>query len=151
MSEKQEFKLKITCKAPKGKVEKAAKNFKRMFSVVHKPYKYKVVNKTTFYFLYSFKTEKQRYVAINKKIPKVTDRIRGFYIVVISLVERGNKLAKKGAWSVEKARRWILNRLGKKGYNKKEMEDFIDGINLEDKEEMQQFLNQEIVKGEVLE
>lgn len=145
------IKVKIVCKTPKGKAKATAKQFKWMFSKIKKPIKEKVQNSTTVYFIYEYKNQREVDKVINKTVPKIEFTIRTFYNTIIHLCDRANKLSKKGAWKLEKARRWILNRLAKKGYDKKQYEDMIDGIDLEDKDIMIAFLAQDLITVEMLE
>lgn len=144
------IKVKITCKTPEGKAIAAAKSFKKMFSMIKKPVEEVITSSESVYFIYEYARQKDVDRVINRKVPKIEQTIRTYYIIIIKIVERSNKLAKKGAWKLERTRRWILNRLVKKGYDKKEMEDFVDGVNLDDKDYMMKFLGQELISVEVL-
>jgi len=146
------MKLKITCYTPKGKAEPSSKSFgMKYFHAMQKPIETKIVNKSQFYYIYSYEKEKDMMKVINKKIPKAEQSIRNFYIIVIKLVEKGNKIGKQGAWTIERTKRWILKQFKRKGGNPKEMKDFIDAINLEDKEEMEMFLSGKLFDYKILE
>lgn len=147
-------KLKIVCKTPdwiSNSAEKAAESFgMRYFSALKKPIETKIIDKGTFYYIYEYEKEKDMYKIIQGKIPKAEATIRKFYLIVIGLVKRANKMGKKGAWTIEKTRRWILRQFSKKGGDSKEMENFIDAIELEDLDLMMKFLTEELFTYEIL-
>ena len=120
-NEKPKIKVKITCYTPKGKAKKSAESFGlKYFSVIQKPIEKKIISDREFYYIYEYKDQKAVYKLMNKKIPNAEQKIRQFYVTIIHLIERGNKLGKKGAWKVEKVRRWIYKQLKKKVKNPKE-------------------------------
>lgn len=141
--------VKIICATPKGKAQKALKSFGRYFSL-KKPKEAKVTKPTEFYLLYECKTDKEVKKLI-KKCPKAEFTIRQFYTILLSLMGRANKLSKRGAWKLEKTKRWIMKQLGKKVRNPKEYADFIDGVDISDEDYMRKFLLKELVKYEVIE
>ena len=146
------MKLKITCYTPKDKAEKCIRSFgMKYFSGVKKPLESKIVSHNEFYYIYEYKNEKDMYKAIHKKIPKAEHAIRSFYLTLIHLIERANKIGKAGAWTIEKVRRWIMKRMRKKGFEQREMEDFIDAVSLEDKDYMIEFLGNKLFEWEILE
>ena len=152
-NKEQEYRhrLKVTCLTPRGKAEKASKNFgMRFLSMVKKPIETVLVSDSEFYYIYEYKKEKDMLKVLNKKIPKGAENIRGTYMLIIHLVDKGNKMAKKGAWGVERVRRWIFKQLRKKVANPREFEDFIDAIDMSDRDEIMQFLVSDIISGEIL-
>lgn len=150
MKPKEIFKLKITVMTPPNKAHIAIKRFGKSMSLVKKPVKKKLINNESFYYIYEV-NEKEFNNFIKKKIPKAKHAIRAFYTTIISLANRANKLAKKGAWKVERARRWIMKQLKKKVKDPKEYEDFVNAIDLSDEDFMKDFLAQDLIKWEVLE
>jgi len=144
------MKVKITCYTPKGKAEKSSKSFGvKYFMVKKNPIETVVVNDHKFYYVYDL-TEQEHKKLIDKKIPKAETTIRMFYFTIINLSERANKLAKKGALKVEKVKSWILKRLKKKGYDEKKLDDFIDAIDLSDKDEILKFLANDLFKVRII-
>ena len=150
MKEKS-LRLKVTCLTPKGKAEKASKSFgMRYFDLLNKPLETKIVSDTEFYYVYEYKKEKTMENMINKKIPAGIQKIRGIYLLIIHLVDKGNKLGKKGAWTVERVRRWMLKRLNKQVKNPRELEDFVDAIDIKDKNEIMELLAKDMISYKIL-
>jgi len=147
------IKLKIICHTPKGKAKASAKSFKRYFSVLKRPIDSKIIGDNKFFYVYEYETQKEVDKVINHKIPKAEMAIRSFYSTIMALVDRANKLGKKGAWNVLKMKRWIMRRLIKKYQDKetvKGFEDFLDAIDMSDKKEMMDFLTKPLIEHEVL-
>ena len=146
------YKLKIICYTPKGKAKKCSKGFgMQYFSSMKKPIKTALVSDSEFYYIYEYEKEKDMLKLINIKIPKAEKNIRAFYITLIHLKERANSLAKKGAWKVEKAKRWIMKQLRKKVKNPKEYDDFVDAMDLSDKDYMMEFLSKPLFEWFIME
>ena len=131
-------------------MEAAAKSFKKYFSLGNKPIETKIVSDEELYYIYILKDDKEFYV-MKKGIWKAEKKIRGFYLIIMHLTKRANKIAKKGAWRIDKARRWIMKQLSKKNVKTREMEDFINAIEFGDEEMMTEFLKKEIISYEVVE
>ena len=147
----QVWKLKIICHTPKGKAEKCSKGFgMQYFSALNKPIKTMITSGERFYYVYEYEKQKDMEKVIKKKIPNAERSIRNFYLIIIRLKEKGNKMAKKGAWKVEKTRRWILRQLRKKVENPKKFEDFIDVLDLSDKDYMMRFLARPLFEYKIL-
>lgn len=145
------IRAKLTCYTPKGKAEASSKGFgMKLFSGLNRPKETVIVSDREFYYIYDFEDEK-KFKKFCNKIPKAEQKIRMFYTVLFHVIGRANKMGKKGAWKLEKIRRWILKRLVKKGYDKKTMDDFIDGINIEDEKEMREFLGGELFRCDIME
>ena len=147
---KEKYSIKIICFTPPGKAKKAIKTFRLWFSKIQKPREEKVIDKNSFYLIYDFNKKAKLEHMINKSIPKAEMKIRSFYITLIHVVKKGNKLAKKGAWAVEKTKRWMIKRLGKTYANPKQFADFVDAISLEDEAQMMDFLSKDLINYEVL-
>ena len=144
--------IKITSYTPKGKAKTCSKNFAiQYFGALQKPIETKVVSDKEFYYVYEYDKPSKRDRIINKKIPKAEMSIRNFYTIIIHLVERGNKIAKKGAWKIERTKRWIMKQLRRKVKNPKGFEDFIDAVELTDKKQMMIFLSKPLFDYEVWE
>lgn len=145
------YKLKLTCYTPRDQAKKCSKGFAmKHFGFASKPIETKVMSDTEFYHIWEFEKEKQMDRVIGK-IPKAEQSIRQVHIILFHIIGRGNKLAKKFAWSLEKTRRWMLKRLKQKVKDPKEMEDFINVIEINDEEELREFLAGELFKYEILE
>jgi len=142
--------IKITCLTPKGKAKTAYKNFDKWFSWFRKPIKGEIIDDGSFYLMYELKNDNE-IASFKKKIWKAEKRIRQFYLVLMHLAKRANKLSKKGAWKIEKARAWIMKQLVKKNVNPRQMDDFINALEFGDEDMMTEFLKQEIIIYEVLE
>lgn len=146
------IRLKITCYTPKGKAKSSSKSFgMKYLDVLNKPVETKIINSSKFYYIYEYEDQKKVDKIINKKIPKAEQTIRAFYINIIGIVKRANNLGKKGAWHVDRVRRWILKRFKQKGGEPKDIEEFLDAVNLTDEQEMLEFLSGPLFEYEVLE
>lgn len=144
------YKTKITCYTPKGQAEKASKSFGiKHFEYLKQPLETKIVSDSEFYYIYEYENIKDYNTLIDKKIPKAEMSIRKFYTMLIYLVERANKIAIKKAWQIEKAKGWLMRMLHKNGFNEREMSDFIDAINLEDKDEIIALLSKPLFNVEM--
>ena len=153
MTEKKKYKLKITCYTPKGKAEKSSKSFAmRHFDSLNTPVETKVVSDSEFYYIYEYDKIAKMERAMNKKVPKAVSTIRSFYLIVIHATRKANKLGKQGAWALERTKRFILKTIRKKMKDKeRELDDFIDGINMEDEEEILALLSGPVIEYEILE
>ena len=120
------------------------------FSTITRPIETVIVNGQEFYYIYEYDKQAKLDKLINKKIPNAEHTIRQFYTLLIFLIERGNKLGKRGAWKAEKVKRWIMRQLKRKVKYPKQFEDFIDAIELTDKEAMISFLAGDLFKCEEL-
>lgn len=139
--------LKVKCNTPKGKADACIKSFQRYFSLTNKPKQSIKESEESFHYIYAFKTEKEKW-KVTKKLPKAENKIRSFYTTIIYFCNRANKLSKKGAWKIEKTRRWILKQMRKKNISEKQMEDFINVIEMDDIEDMKKFLMGDLITWE---
>jgi len=146
------MKIKINCLCPKGQAGKARGNFENYLFLVKKPIKSEITSEESFYFVYELKDDKELNLLIGHRIPKTIKRVRDTYSLIIHLVNRANKLKSKFNWAADKALRWARNRLrGKTEESKKDAEDLIKDITLDDLIPMRKFLEKDIITWELLE
>ncbi len=151
MKEKK-LRLKVTCLTPKGKAEKAMKEWRKQFPTFKKPIAEKIVNDSKFYWVYEFEKEKKLYT-FQKKVMLAELSIKKFYYLIMSVSNKANHMAKKFKWNMDRARRWAIKRINKRMQKegKESIDDFKDIINMTDEVEMRKFLKKEIIKCEFLE
>ena len=148
----EKCKIKINCLCPKGKSGSAMMAFEKYLSAFHKPIESKLIDDSSFYFIYELKNQKELTTWTTNRIPKAVKRIRDTYWLIIHLVTRANKLVSNMNWATERALRWVNNMFEKKTkQNKEEVDKFFKDINLEDKDEFILFLQKDIITWEVIE
>lgn len=150
MKEKK-LRLRVTCLTPKGKAEKAMKEWRKQFPTFKKPIEEKIISDSEFYWVYEFGKEKKMYT-FQKKVMLAEIGIKKFYYMIMGTSNKANKMMKKFSWNIERARRWALRRINKKMQKegKESIDDFKDIINMTDEKEMRKFLKKEIIKCEFL-
>jgi len=135
------MKVKITCKTPKGKAQASMKSFIATFSLIDKPIETKLVNEQKYYLIYNVKNQNVMDDIIYRKIPKCKRVIKDTYTNIIWIVERGNEVGKKFQWNVDKIKRYMIRQLDKKFESSEtSWKDFVDTLELTDKEDIKKFL-----------
>lgn len=158
MKKKEEPKNKVTirCKTPKGKVKSTIKKFKTHFTTftwLKKP-KEKILDNETFELIFFDVTRKQEKKLI-RKAAMAEISIKYFYRVLIKLGGRANKTGEKYKKSTAKIKKWFIKRY-KKLYGDKDVkqfedmpeEEFKELLEFDDKEEMLEFLEKDLIEIE---
>ena len=145
------YMLKIICRTPKGKSEDCSKSFgMKYFDLMNKPVETKILSDEKFEYIFSFDSAKKRYKMMEKKIPMAETKIRNYYTIIMYFFDRGEKIAKKAQWTVDKIKRWIMKQLRRKygDIQARDMQEYIDNADLSDKEIMLLFLAEPIFSTE---
>ena len=150
--------LKVTCFTPSGKSEKCEHEWRKQFPTFKTPVESKIVNDHEFYWVYGFDKDKDMY-NFQKKVMLAETSIRKLYRFMIKFFTRANKLMNKSAWTVKKVKKWLMkmwkkNIAGDEDAVKKmdamSDEQFKEYIKLEDKDDMELFLEGEIITTKYL-
>lgn len=135
------MKIKIKCKTPKGKAEASMKSFIATFSLINRPIETKIVDPENYYLIYNVSKPKEMEDIIYKKIPKCKRVIKDTYTNIIWIVDRGNEVGKKFQWNADKIKRHMIRMLDKKFESSEtSWKDFVDTLELTDKEDILKFL-----------
>ena len=153
------MKLKITCYTPKGKAKECEKQWRKQFPSFKKPIDKGIPNDSEFFWVYEFDKETDLY-KFHKRVMLASGAIKKVYRHMIKFFTRAVNLLNRGGWRAKKAKNWLIKRWNKAFKDDKDMEEkikkmpdteFLEWIKLDDKEEILEFLEKEIIVTEVLE
>ena len=154
------MRIRIRVKTPKNRAPKAIEYLKdSLLGLVFRPklIEQKVISHNEFYWILDINPDDLE--RINKKIALGEILIRRFYSVLFSVIGRANKLASKFGKGLSWIRRFLVNRLRKVYKKNSDMiekiemmtdEELKDYINITDKEDMRQLLDNQMILIEIL-
>lgn len=142
--------LKITVLTPKNQAPSCVNTMKdHILGFTKKVISQNVESHNRFSWIINTTTEKE-YLKILKRAAKAEVLIKKFYSILFKVLDKANKLAKKGDRGILWIRNKIMKLLRKKGQDTKFIDSMSDKdlkefIKVSDREEMKKLLNNDIV------